>query len=64
MPDHLSREPIVHSPVTGECNCPDCGGQMKHLSDDVSEMLDYVPGRFRVIRHVRPKFACTRCDHI
>ena len=64
LPDHLPREPIVHSPVTGACNCPDCGGQMKHLSDDVSEMLDYVPGRFRVIRHVRPKFACTRCDHI
>ena len=40
LPDHLPREPIVHSPVTGACNCPDCGGQMKHLSDDVSEMLD------------------------
>ena len=27
-------------------------------------VLDYVPGRFRVIRHVRPKYACRRCDAI
>jgi transposase len=64
LPDHLPREQIVHAPITGSCNCPDCGGQMKHLGDDIAEMLDYVPARFRVIRHVRPKFACTRCDHI
>lgn len=27
-------------------------------------MLEYVPARFRVIRHVRPKLSCTRCDSI
>jgi transposase len=37
---------------------------MKHLGEDVSEALDYVPGHFRVIRHVRPKFACSSCDAI
>jgi hypothetical protein len=30
----------------------------------VSEMLEFVPGRFKVIRTVRPKLACNRCDGI
>ena len=37
---------------------------MKSLGEDVSEMLEYVPSRFKVIRHVRPKLACGRCDKI
>ena len=37
---------------------------MARLGEDVTEVLDYVPGRFRVIRHVRPKYACRRCDAI
>jgi transposase len=35
---------------------------MAKLGEDVTEVLDYVPGHFRVIRHVRPKYACTACD--
>ena len=37
---------------------------MARLGEDVTEVLDYIPGRFRVIRHVRPKYACRRCDVI
>jgi transposase len=37
---------------------------MKSLGEDVAEQLEYVPASFRVIRHVRPKFACVCCDHI
>ncbi|MEJ0072206.1 MAG: IS66 family transposase zinc-finger binding domain-containing protein [Pseudomonadota bacterium] len=37
---------------------------MARLGVDVTEVLDYVPGRFQVIRHVRPKYACTACDAI
>lgn len=47
----------------GRC-CPDCGGHLKPLGEDVSEVLDYVPASFRVIRHVWPKLACGRCDTI
>lgn len=52
----------MHAPEA-DC-CPDCGGRSKHLGEDASEMLEYVPASFKVIRHVRPKPACTRCDHI
>ena len=37
---------------------------MAKLGEDVTEVLDYVPGRFQVIRHVRPKYACKACDAI
>ena len=44
--------------------CPDCGGELKPLGEDVSEILEYVPVRFKVIRQVRPKLACAGCDRI
>jgi len=62
LPAELPRETELLEPKQ-EC-CPDCGGQLDHLGEDVSEMLEYVPARFKVIRTVRPKFNCTRCDRI
>ncbi len=61
LPEHLPREHVVHEPA---CNCPDCGAAMKRIGEDISEVLDYVPARFRVIRHVRPKMACPSCERI
>lgn len=65
LPDHLPRQEIVHQPQhDGACCCPKCGGDMAPLGEDVTEVLDYVPGRFEVIRHLRPKYACRCCDVI
>jgi len=65
LPDHLPRQEVVHQPGGDEsCTCPACGGGMARLGEDVTEVLDYVPGHFQVIRHVRPKFACRACDAI
>ncbi|MGB7589587.1 MAG: IS66 family transposase [Solirubrobacterales bacterium] len=65
LPEHLPRQEVVHEPAdAGACTCPDCGAGMAKLGEDVTEVLDYVPGRFRVIRHVRPKYACKACDTI
>ena len=55
LPDHLPRDTVLHSPEAS-C-CPGCGGHLKLLGEDVSEILDYVPASFRVIRHARPKLA-------
>jgi transposase len=63
LPDHLPRAEVVHEPEQdGACCCPKCGGDMAPLGQDVTEVLDYLPGRFQVIRHVRPKYACRRCE--
>ena len=37
---------------------------MRRIADDVTETLDYVPGRFKVIRHVRAKLSCRACDTV
>lgn len=62
LPDHLPRDLEEHLPAA--CDCPACGGPLKKLGESVSETLEYVPASFRVIRHVCPKFACSRCDVI
>jgi transposase len=64
LPDHLPREPHVHEPTTGSCNCPECGGKLRVLGEDSSEMLEYVPEHWRVIKHVRPKYSCSVCQKI
>ena len=61
LPDHLPRQEIVHAT---DCACPACGGELRRLGEDVSEVLEYQPGRFHVVRHVRPKFSCRRCETI
>lgn len=61
LPDHLPREEHRHDP--GEA-CPGCGSRLKCLGEDVTETLEYVPGRFKVIRDVRPKLSCGACERI
>jgi hypothetical protein len=62
LPEHLPREVVTH-PFQDDA-CPDCGGQLHHFGDDVSEQLEYIPDSFKVIRHVRPKFACNGCERV
>src|SRR3954451_5967548 len=65
LPGHLPRRDVVHQPAdNAACACPACGGKMAQLGEDITEVLDYVPGHFEVIRHVRPKYACAACDAI
>jgi transposase len=62
LPDHLPRDVQTFLPeAIGKCS--KCGAPMKPLGEDVSEQLEYVPASFRVIHHVRSKFACSCCDH-
>ncbi|MFV1981728.1 MAG: IS66 family transposase, partial [Rhodothermia bacterium] len=61
LPDHLPRDQRRHEPDPG---CPECGGTLKTLGEDFSEVLEYVPGRFKVIRDIRPKLSCGDCQHI
>lgn len=62
LPPELPRVVRVHAPPS--CDCPDCGRKLTALGEDSSEQLDYVPGYFQVIRHVRPKLICSACARI
>ena len=62
LPDHIPREDCEHA---APCVCPACGGtRLRRLGEDVTEVLDYVPASFRVLRHRRPKLACQACDAV
>jgi len=62
FPAHIPRETQRIEPP--HADCPQCHGELKPLGEDVSETLELEPLRFKVIRRVRPKLACTRCDAI
>jgi|TARA_B100000315_G_scaffold140717_1_gene129781 transposase len=59
LPGHLPRNETVLA--AGEA-CASCGGALKRLGDDVTEALEYIPGRFVVNRIVRPRMACACCE--
>jgi transposase len=61
LPAQLPREEIVHA---APCACPACGGELRAAGEDAAEMLEWVPAHYKVIRHVRPKFACARCERL
>ena len=62
IPEHLPREDVILNP---DPKCPDCGsGEFRKIADDISETLEHIPESFKVIRHIRPRCACTNCDKI
>jgi transposase len=62
LPEHLPRERVVHPAPTA---CPCCGsGALRKIGEDVTETLEHVPARWKVIQHVREKFSCRSCEAI
>jgi len=59
LPPHLPREEVVIEPEAKACPC--CGGALHVIGEDVSERLDKIPARLRVIVTRRPKYACRSC---
>ncbi|RZL41030.1 MAG: IS66 family transposase, partial [Variovorax sp.] len=58
LPAHLPRETVLHEPVLAcRCGCTD-PARLTRLGEDVTEVLEKLPARLKVIRHVRPRYAC------
>lgn len=62
LPDHLPREDVLLDVDSTVCAC--CGGTLHAIGESVSEMLDWIPAQLRVIRTVRPKYACRVCQTV
>ena len=60
LPKHLPREEVVIVPA--ETSCPCCGSDLHVIGEDMSERLDKVPAKLRVIVTRRPKYACRSCE--
>ena len=62
LPDHLPRQDVTLDIGAGTCPC--CGKAVHKIGETISEMLDYVPARLRVLRIRRPKYGCRACGTI
>jgi len=58
--DHLPRRDVLHDVPEEDRSCP-CGRAKTKIGEDVTEQLDYIPGKIEVLRHIYPKYACACC---
>lgn len=61
LPEHLPREVREHD-IAEEDKLCSCGCMKQRIGEEVTEQLEYAPAKLSVIAHVRPKYACNRCD--
>ena len=62
FPEHLPRERVV---IAAPASCPCCGSaKLSKLGEDVTETLEVIPRRWKVIQTVREKFSCRDCETI
>lgn len=63
LPDHLPRVEVVVDITEEEKVCA-CGTSLSRIGEEVSEKLDIIPAKVRVIRTIRPKYACKGCEGV
>ncbi|MCP4119579.1 MAG: transposase, partial [Desulfobacteraceae bacterium] len=63
LPRELPRVEIIHDIDECEKVCG-CGNELNRIGEEVSEQLDIIPAKVRVLRHIRPKYACNRCEGV
>jgi transposase len=61
LPDNLPTVDVVHDIPEEQKRCG-CGAELKRIGEEVSKKLDIIPAKFQVIRHIRPKYACSKCE--
>lgn len=62
LPADLPREEVIHDIPEEEKICSCCGAPLVRIGEETSEKLDIVPARMKVIRYIRPKYACKECE--
>jgi transposase len=60
IPDNLPRTEVPHDVPPEERIC-DCGREKARIGEDVTEQLEYQPGKLFVYQHIYPKYACSCC---
>ena len=63
LPEALPRVEVVHDIDDADKICA-CGCELTRIGEEVSEQLDIIPAKMQVIRHIRPKYACKKCEGV
>lgn len=63
LPGDLPRVEHVHDIDDADKICV-CGCELSRIGEETSEQLDIIPAQIRVIRHIRPKYACKNCQGV
>jgi transposase len=63
LPANLPRVEAVHDLTEEQKQCA-CGAQKSRIGEDVSEQFDIIPPKIQVIKHVRPKYVCKKCEGV
>jgi len=60
LPDHLPREEVIIDIEDKTCKLD--GAELKYIGDDISEKLEIIPAKVKVIKTIRKKYACVKCE--
>ena len=60
--DKLPVQEHVYELSEADRLCPCCGKTRAEIGADESWQIEYYPGHFERLHHVRKKYACTNCD--
>ena len=61
LPESLPREEVVVDISEADKHCK-FGHELVRIGEETCERLDVIPPRIKVIRTVRPKYACHHCE--
>ena len=61
LPQALPRAEVLHDLAAEKKVCPHDGSELERIGEETCEQLEIVPAQIRVLRHVRPKYACPKC---
>ncbi len=62
LPKDLPRERIIHDLDEADKVCECCGGELHPVGEEISEQLDIIPAKVRVLQHVKLKYGCRGCE--
>src|SRR6266516_3834635 len=60
--ENLPVNTYVYELSAEERPCPSCGVERKEIGSEKSWQIEYIPGHFERLEHVRKKYACPSCE--
>jgi transposase len=61
LPEWIPRVEVLHDLPESEKRCEADGTALERIGEETYEQLEFIPATLRVLRHVRPKYACPTC---